>query len=43
MNTPLIVVLTIVLGMNGVIEAIFTAIVTPLIVRPLKTVLKWIR
>ncbi|QYN55843.1 ECF transporter S component [Lactobacillus panisapium] len=38
-GTPLIQALIIALGMNGLIEAIFTAIVTPIIVTPLKTVM----
>lgn len=39
-GTPLIEALIIALGMNGLIEAIFTAIVTPIIVIPLKKVMK---
>lgn len=38
-GTPLIEVLIITLGMNGIIEALFTAIITPVIVTPLKTVM----
>ena len=39
-GTPLIEALIVALGMNGLIEAIFTAIVTPIIVIPLKKVMK---
>ncbi|MBA1392511.1 ECF transporter S component [Lactobacillus sp. XV13L] len=42
-GTPLIVILIVALGMNGLIEAVFTAIVTPLIVTPVKKLLKRIR
>lgn len=42
-GTPLIEVLIIALGMNGLIEAIFTAAVTPLIVIPMKMVLNRIK
>lgn len=37
-NQALIIVLIAALGLNGIIEAIFTAIVTPIIVLPLKKV-----
>lgn len=42
-DTSLIEVLIIALGMNGLIETIFTALVTPLIVIPMKMVLKRIK
>ena len=39
-GTPLFVILTSVLGINGLIEAAFTAIVVPIIVTPLNYILK---
>lgn len=39
-STPLILILITALGANGVIEAIFTALVVPVIVTPLNLVLK---
>lgn len=39
-NSPLIWILIVALGFNGLVEAIASAIVTPLIVMPLKNVLK---
>lgn len=42
-GTPLIQALIVALGMNGLVEAVFTAIVTPIIVTPLKTVMNRIR
>ncbi|WEV43515.1 ECF transporter S component [Lactobacillus sp. ESL0684] len=42
-NTPLIVILIGALGLNGLIEAAFTAIVTPIIVTPLRQVMKRLR
>ncbi|MDF7672816.1 ECF transporter S component [Lactobacillus sp. ESL0701] len=42
-GTPLIVILILALGMNGLIEAIFTAVITPIIVTPMKTVMKKLR
>ncbi|BDR59901.1 ECF transporter S component [Lactobacillus xylocopicola] len=39
-GTPLILALVIALGMNGLIEAVFTAVLTPLIVTPLKKMLR---
>jgi len=39
-STPLILILITALGFNGLLEAIFTAIVTPIIVTPLKLVMK---
>jgi uncharacterized membrane protein len=39
-GTPLIVVLLMALGVNGIVEAIFTGIVVPIIVTPLNYVLK---
>ncbi|MBL1071529.1 ECF transporter S component [Lactobacillus kitasatonis] len=39
-SSPLILILTSALGLNGLFEAAFTAIVTPLIVTPLKIVMK---
>lgn len=39
-STPLILILIAALGMNGLLEAIFTAIVAPIIVTPLKLVMK---
>lgn len=38
-NTPIITVLSVALAANGISEAIFTAIVTPIVVKPLKQVL----
>ena len=38
-GTPLIKALIIALGMNGLVEAVFTAVVTPIIVTPLNKVL----
>lgn len=39
-SSPLILILISALGLNGLLEAVFTAIVTPIIVTPLKIVLK---
>ena len=39
-GTPLILILIMALGMNGLVEAIFTAIVVPVIVTPLNLVMK---
>lgn len=39
-STPLILILIMALGMNGLVEAIFTAIVVPVIVTPLNLVMK---
>lgn len=39
-STPLIMILIMALGANGVIEAIFTALVVPVIVTPLNLVMK---
>lgn len=39
-SSPLILILTTALGFNGVLEAIFTAIITPILVRPLKIIMK---
>ena len=39
-SSPLILILISALGLNGLFEAAFTAIVTPLIVTPLKIVMK---
>jgi len=39
-SAPLIAILLSVLGVNGVVEAIFTAILTPAITMPLKQVMK---
>ncbi|GAA2954782.1 hypothetical protein GCM10019995_06990 [Lactobacillus kefiranofaciens subsp. kefirgranum] len=39
-NSPLILILVTALGVNGLIEAIFTAIVVPVIVTPLNLVMK---
>ncbi len=39
-GTPLITALIIALGLNGLVEAVFTAIVTPIIVTPLNKVLR---
>jgi len=42
-GTPLIIILLIALGFNGLIEAIFTAILTPIIVTPLQKIMRKIR
>ncbi len=42
-GTPLIQALIVALGINGLVEAVLTAIVTPIIVLPLKTVMSRIR
>ncbi|RMC51811.1 ECF transporter S component [Lactobacillus sp. ESL0228] len=39
-GTPLLLALIIALGMNGIIEAVFTAVLAPLIVTPLKKTLQ---
>lgn len=39
-STPLILILIMALGLNGILEAIFTAIIVPIIVTPLNLVMK---
>lgn len=39
-STPLILILIMALGVNGIFEAIFTAVVVPIIVTPLNLVMK---
>ncbi len=39
-SAPLVAILISVLGINGIVEAIFTAVLTPAIVMPLKQVMK---
>lgn len=39
-NTPLFFILLASLGLNGLLEAVFTALLTPVVVRPLQYVLK---
>ena len=39
-SAPLIAILISVLGINGIVEAIFTAVLTPAIAMPLKQVMK---
>lgn len=39
-STPLILILIMVLGVNGIFEAVFTAVVVPIIVTPLNLVMK---
>ncbi|WEV71014.1 ECF transporter S component [Lactobacillus sp. ESL0785] len=42
-STPLIMILIVALGLNGVIETVFTAVVTPLIETPLQKAMKKLR